>query len=135
VLPLLVCFQCLVFTTSSPTTVAVRSAQEYLIQLLDAHKIAYTVVDCGEPANKDLRTAAWGVSGKRAVFPQLFSRADGGALAFLGDWDAISAASESNEDLHGLDRILEGLPRGGGSNSAQHEANVVSAARAAAARQ
>ena len=107
-----------------------RSAQEYLIQLLDAHKITYTVIDCGEPANKDLRTAAWGVSGKRAVFPQLFSRTDS-ALTFLGDWDAISAASESNEDLHGLDRILEGLPRGGGSNSALHEANVLAAARAA----
>lgn len=59
--------ECLVLITSSPTTVAVRSAQEYLIQLLDAHKIAYTAVDCSEPANKDLRSAAWAVSGKRAV--------------------------------------------------------------------
>jgi hypothetical protein len=39
--------------------------------------------------------------------------------------------SESNADLHELDAALEGLPRGGGSRSADVEA-AIAAQRAAA---
>jgi hypothetical protein len=104
--------QAVVLVTSSPTTVAVGSAQSYLLQLLQAYKIKYVEVDCSEPANRELREAAWAISGKRVVYPQLFARAgEGGALRFLGDWATISAWSESNADLHELDKCLEGLER------------------------
>ena len=69
------------------------------------------VVDCAEPSNRDARNEAWALSGKRAVYPQLFTRAPGGALAFVGDWDAVQALSESNEELKGLDAVLSGLAR------------------------
>lgn len=107
--------QLLLLCTSTPTSVAVRAAQDSLKALLDAHKVEYTVVDCGEPEHKELRNAAWAISGKRVVYPQAFTRAGGagGALAFVGDWDSISALSESNSDLKGLDAALAGLPRRG----------------------
>ena len=105
--------------------------------------MAYEQVDCSDPANKELRNAAWAVSGKRAVCalsiarkrrrprhrapshprpaarrrppppradPQLFSKADDGALTFLGDWDAVQALSESNAEHGGLTAALAAFP-------------------------
>ncbi len=99
------------YITGTPSTSHIDNAQRQLLQLLDVYKIKVNVVDCAEPANKDARNEAWALSGKRAVYPQLFTRAADGALAFVGDWDAVQALSECNEDLHGLDKALEGLAR------------------------
>ncbi len=101
----------LVIITSTPSSSAVDGAQRSMLQLLDAFKVAYTTVDGGEPANKELRTAAWAVSGKRVVYPQLFVREAGGELRFLGDWEALEKLNESNSDHQGLDAALAGLPR------------------------
>ncbi len=103
--------QAVVYITGTPSTSQIDNAQRQLLQLLDVYKIRVATVDCAEPANKDARNAAWALSGKRAVYPQLFTRAADGTLAFVGDWDAVQALSESNEDLHGLDKALEGLAR------------------------
>ena len=42
--------------------------------------------------------------------PQLFSKADDGALTFLGDWDAVQALSESNAEHGGLTAALAAFP-------------------------
>ena len=99
------------FITGTPSTSQISNAQRQLLQLLEIYKIRVDVVDCAEPSNRDARNEAWALSGKRAVYPQLFTRAPGGALAFVGDWDAVQALSESNEELKGLDAALEGLAR------------------------
>ena len=89
-----------------------RAAQDSLIQLLDSHKFTYTSIDCTEPEHRELRTTAWALSGKRAVYPQLFLRGgDGNALIFVGDWDVINELNENNEEFGGLDKALEGVSR------------------------
>lgn len=88
-----------------------RAAQESLFQLLTTLRVAYTAVDCTDPAHKELRTAAWAVSGLRAVYPQVFKRTPDGALTFVGDWDAVHAMNESNADLGGLDAALADIAR------------------------
>lgn len=103
--------QVLLFITGTPSNPTVDGAQRAIIHLLDAKRVAYTTVDCAEPSNKAQRDAAWAVSGKRVVYPQLFKRGGDGALVFLGTWDDIERMNESNEHLHELDALLEGLAR------------------------
>jgi hypothetical protein len=100
-----------VFITGTPSTSQIDNAQRQLLQLLEVYKVKVNVVDCAEPSNKDARNEAWALSGKRAVYPQLFTRAPDGKLTFVGDWDAVQALSESNEELKGLDAALVGLAR------------------------
>lgn len=97
--------------TGSPSTAVMKSAQEQLFQLLKANKVKYVEIDCAEPSNKEARAAAWAISGKRAVYPQLFTRTAEGALTFIGDWEAVQTMNECNSDLHELDRVLEGMER------------------------
>ena len=65
--------EAVVYITETPSTAQINNNQRQLLQLLDAYKIAYVVVDCADPANKDARNAAWEISKKRAVYPQLVS--------------------------------------------------------------
>ena len=93
-----------------------RAAQESLLQLLDSRKFAYTSIDCTEPEHRELRTAAWAISGKRAIYPQVFVRCVGSgggmeALKFVGDWDMMNELNENNEEFGGLDKALEGVER------------------------
>lgn len=88
-----------------------KSAQESLIQLLDARRVVYTSIDCTLPENRELRASGWAISGLRAVYPQVFTRDASGTLAFVGDWDTINSLNESNDDLHGLDAALNGVER------------------------
>ena len=101
----------MVYITGTPSTSQIDNAQRQLLQLLEVYKIKVNIVDCAEPSNKEARNEAWALSGKRAVYPQLFTRAEDGALTFVGDWDAVQALSESNEELKGLDEVLSGLTR------------------------
>jgi hypothetical protein len=67
-------------------------------------------IDGASADNKDIRSELWGISGKRAIYPQLFSRTstpDGKfSYSFIGDWDSIHTLVEMNEINHELDGIL-----------------------------
>ena len=59
--------EAIIYYSSTPSNTITDNNQRQLFQLLDAHKIAYTLLDCADAANKDLRNAAWAISGKRAI--------------------------------------------------------------------
>jgi hypothetical protein len=110
VLPAAVCFA----TRSSSQLV--EGNQRALMDLLDGKRIAVEQVDGSNAANKELRARLWALSGKRAVYPQLFSRMTGaaggdGEYRFLGDWESISFMVENNDDRHALTELLKGLRR------------------------
>ena len=106
--------QLLILVASHLANPVMRAAQESLLQLLDTRKFAYTTIDCTEPEHRELRTAAWAISGKRALYPQVFLRSVGSgteAMKFVGDWDMLSELNENNEEFGGLDKALEGVER------------------------
>jgi len=77
-------------------------------------KITYELIDGANAQNRDARAALWEVSGKRAIYPQLFAKhAESGVHDFIGDWAAIFELVESNEVTHGLDAALASLATSG----------------------
>lgn len=102
----------LVLLTSQTSSNDTRIAQESILRLFEAVKLIYNPIDCSELENAELRASCWALSGKRATYPQVFSRdVSTGSLSFLGDWPAIEALNESNAELGGLDTLLHGFPR------------------------
>jgi hypothetical protein len=82
--------------------------------------VAYDLIDGANADNKDIRAKLWGISGKRAVYPQLFARlsstggggsGSSGEYRFICDWAALEFLVENNEEQHGLDAALAGLER------------------------
>ncbi len=93
------------------------------------------VVDGAKADNKDLRSALWGLSGHRAVYPQLFcaeltaagalppppaagseascAGARAGEWRFLGTWETIEPLVENDSDEHALTALLAPLTREG----------------------
>lgn len=83
------------------------------------------MVDGASPENKDLRTAMFTASGRRAVYPQLFLRdapdASDGAhppmpratdtFRYVGDWESVSSANETNDTAGGFDSIFADVSR------------------------
>ncbi len=69
-----------------------------------------TTIDGAQDANHDLRGKLWAVSGKRAVYPQLFIE-EGGNYTFVGDFEAVSALVENDSEEHGLTKALDGVAR------------------------
>lgn len=93
--------------TSVPKDVTTEMAQRAMLDVLMARGVRVVRVDGADAANKDVRAALWAVSGRRAVYPQLFVRAaDGGAHEFVGDSEAFTMLVENNEARKGLDALV-----------------------------
>lgn len=90
-----------------------KSEQESLLQLLRARGLEPELVDGADPVNKDLRSAMFACSGRRAVYPQVFRRPRASTtptegLEFVGGYAEIFMANE-NEDVDGtLGLLLRG---------------------------
>lgn len=92
--------------TSVTSDKLVRAAQERLERLLYVRGVPATLLDAADAANKPAREALFAVSGLRAVYPQVFlvaPDADGGARTFVGDWKAVHAMNEHNEQTGAFD--------------------------------
>jgi hypothetical protein len=74
--------------------------------LLGALGIAVTEVDGANADNKDERSRLWGVSGKRAVYPQVFVEV-GSNLTFIGDGEDIQDLNDAGT----LEAALVAAPR------------------------
>jgi hypothetical protein len=86
-----------------------------------AKKIGVDKIDGANAANKELRASLWAVSGKRAIYPQLFRRLPAGGpkeYEFIGDWDAIFSWLEANDITHELDERLKPFHAAAASSSA-----------------
>jgi len=59
---------------------------EWVKIILDGLKVQYTELNCDLPENRDERSRLWGISGKRAVYPQLFLGDE-----FIGDREDLEA--------------------------------------------
>ena len=57
---------------------------EWVRIILDGMKVQYTELNCDLPKNREERSRYWGISGKRAVYPQLFIGDE-----FVGDREDI----------------------------------------------
>lgn len=73
-------------------------------------------MDGASPENRELRSKLWDISGKRAVYPQLFAfgAADksnpltiDGDWKFIGTWEDIHGMVEMNEHDKSLDTMLD----------------------------
>lgn len=87
----------LVLLSSQPSTVSIEGAQRAMLDVLEGRRITLIKLDGARPENKDARAALWAVSGKRAVYPQLFLRLRNGEHEFLADAEAFSGLVECNE--------------------------------------
>lgn len=67
--------------------------------ILAALKVKTTDIDGANAENKEKRSELWGISGKRAVYPQVFVRAKG-ETKFIGDGEEMVLAND--------DGLLEG---------------------------
>lgn len=71
--------------TSVSGDIAVPTNQRRLADLLTAKGVRYKEMDCSLEENREERNRLWGISGKRAVYPQVFI-----GDKFVGDLDAIN---------------------------------------------
>ena len=105
--------QVLVLYTSVTSDKLVRVAQERLERLLYVRGVPATLLDAADAANKPAREALFAVSGLRAVYPQVFLAlppAAGGGHAFVGDWKAVHAMNEHNEQTGAFDAAFRPVP-------------------------
>ncbi|KAA0149549.1 hypothetical protein FNF29_05935 [Cafeteria roenbergensis] len=90
---------CWFLYSSTPTNASVESMQSRVRGILAALKVKTADVDGANAENKTQRSEFWAISGKRAVYPQVFVQAKG-ETKFVGDGEDIVLAND--------DGILEG---------------------------
>jgi hypothetical protein len=94
--------------SSTPSNVGLEGLQREIEDILKGKKLALEKLDGAAEANREQRSKLWGISGKRAVYPQLFARAgDGSTWRFIGDGEGLKTMVE----LETLDAALKGLKR------------------------
>ena len=88
--------QIYLFTSVSGDKV-VKANQDALEQLFYIRGLIYEPVDAVDPANKELRTDLFSVSGLRAQYPQVFIRCRDGSCRFIGQYEEIQRLNERDE--------------------------------------
>lgn len=100
-----------------------KNETESLQQLLDSRGVPFLMIDGTAPDMKEVRNKLFEVCGKRAIYPQVFTRDDPStddsvtmpsaseAFAFVGDWESISSANERNEREGAFDALWTGITR------------------------
>jgi len=61
-----------VLHSSTTSSVMQEKNQRVVMDLLEAKKYKFEKIDGSNKAFKELRTMLWGISGKKAVYPQVF---------------------------------------------------------------
>lgn len=89
--------------SSMSASAAVVTQQNRARMMLSACKVKFEELECTDAANRDRRNHYWGISGKRAVYPQLFIDEE-----FIGDYDMLDDLNEAGtlkEKLAGADEV------------------------------
>lgn len=75
--------------------------------------IPYALLDGANEGNRPLRNALFGVSGKRAVYPQVFMRTGDAEYTFLGTYDSLHEVNEATEggNSAAFDALFAGVAR------------------------
>jgi len=105
------------FTTDAPILILISSQsfdrevsarQERAYTLLSAKNIKYATIDGADPANKDIRSELFAISGLRVVYPQFFEVRSDGTAKFWGDWDRFEQENDAGtlmKDLSSVESI------------------------------
>lgn len=64
-----------------------------MLDALCCRKIEHSELDGADQENVEMRNKLFGISGKRAVYPQCFMTS-GDEITFVGDWEAVEALLE-----------------------------------------
>mmetsp|Transcript_22216 Transcript_22216/g.52264 ORF Transcript_22216/g.52264 Transcript_22216/m.52264 type:complete len:105 (-) Transcript_22216:40-354(-) len=91
----------LVLTTSVSSSMEVPAKQRRLLDLFTAKGVRYKEMDCSLEENREERSRLWGISGKRAVYPQVFI-----GDKFIGDGDAIFEMNEIDEETEAFEKAF-----------------------------
>ena len=92
------------FTTDAPILILISSQsfdrevgvrQERAYTLLSSKNIKYATIDGADPANKDIRSELFAISGLRVVYPQFFKVRSDGTAKFWGDWDRFEQENDA----------------------------------------
>lgn len=94
--------QALVLTTSVSSDQAVPGKQRKLADTLEAKGVRFKELDCSLEENREERNRLWGISGKRAVYPQVFI-----GDTFIGDYEAIMELNEADEDTEAFTKAFD----------------------------
>jgi hypothetical protein len=71
--------------------------QRALNTILISRGVSYREIDGSIDTNKECRTKMWETSGKRAVYPQVFTHQGAGELSFIGDCEMVQDLVESDD--------------------------------------
>ena len=82
-----------------------------MTDVLTSKGVKVSIIDGANPANKDVRGLLFETSGKRAVYPQLFTKSPAGKHTFVADGDGFLAMIELNDKDHALDALIESLEK------------------------
>lgn len=89
-------------TTSVSSDQSVPGKQRKLADIFEAKGVRFKELDCSLEENREERNRLWGISGKRAVYPQVFI-----GDTFVGDYDAILEMNEADEDTEAFTKAFE----------------------------
>lgn len=70
--------------------------QEKALAILDSLGVGYNTLDGADPVNKERRNDLFGVSGRRAQYPQFF-QCEGESMSFWGGYDEFQNAHDNDE--------------------------------------
>jgi hypothetical protein len=84
--------------------------------------VPYSLLDATQEANRDLRNALFGISGKRAVYPQIFLKAPGGSgtFTFVGLYEEVQELADDDARSGGFTARFAPALVGGAGGGAQH---------------
>lgn len=77
---------------------------------LAGKQVSVATVDGAVADNKEKRSELWAISGKRAVYPQLFIQS-GSVYEFVGDWDEVTSLVESDDITHAFSNLIARLEK------------------------
>lgn len=102
--------QAVLLITSMPKDLATEGLQRKVQDVLSSKGVLVSTVDGAVAQNKDERSAMFELSGKRAVYPQLFKQnvADG-SRTFVADGEGFMHMLELNDHDHAFDALLAEL--------------------------
>ena len=87
----------IMLVTSMPSTTIIEGNQASLRNILKAKlKVTVSEIDGVVPENKDTRSALFGCSGKRGVYPQVFIKGKDGDYTFVGDFEEIQSLTDTD---------------------------------------